>query len=149
MNKNGQGFDTFKLLIAAVVAMVILGIVTGVFGKIWAMIGGIQCVSSPVNEIMTTIQKAQTGQIARTQDICLGAGEGLTAENIKNKLSNVASIRFECSQSAAVCSGDSAPLDASDETKLISRRDATFKALVDCTESTEGYKCTVSIINSK
>jgi len=60
-NRRGQGSDTFKLLIAAVVAMVILGIVTGVFQNIWTMVGGITCVSSPINELVTKIQKAQAG----------------------------------------------------------------------------------------
>jgi hypothetical protein len=149
MNKKGQGFDTFKLLIAAVVAMVILGIVTGVFGKIWGIIGGISCVSSPINEMVTTIQDAQTGLRATTQDICLASGEGFDAEDIASQLSSVGpgDITFSCKAGHAVCEGDGAPLELSGNS-VDAAADATFKATVDCTSTGGAYKCSIEIKNA-
>ncbi len=148
-NRKGQGFDTFKLLIAAVVAMVILGIVTGVFGKIWAMIAGIQCVSSPINELMTTLQDAQSGMRATTQDICLDEGAGVGAAAIANTMSNIGTddITFKC-DSAAVCE-EGGPLAISlDGKEIDAEGDATFKAVVECIETGGNYKCTISIRNA-
>jgi phage-related protein len=147
-NKKAQGFDTFKLLIAAVVAMVILGIVTGVFEKIWEMINGLSCVSSAVNELTTTIQSATTGLTKSSGTICFSEGESLPAEKISSRLSNVLTVKYDC-KGASVCSGDPPMIDVTDSNILIAKSDATMQALVDCEDSTgNGFDCTITILNA-
>jgi hypothetical protein len=129
--------------------MVILGIVTGVFGKIWAMIAGIQCVSSPINELVTTIKEAQSGMRATTEDICLSAGAGLSSTNIAKQIANVgpSDITISCKGDAAVCATDG-PLDLNSDS-IDAIRDATFKAIIDCEETSTGnYLCDIEIINA-
>ncbi len=143
-NKRGQGGDTFKLLIAAVVAMVILGIVTGVFQNIWATVGGITCVSSPINEMVTKIQKAQAGITTATGAICMNAGEMFTSAALTSKVTNLDKVSFTC-QGAAVCkNGD--PIFVSPDS-IEAKKDAKFKGLITCTPSgAQGdYDCTIVI----
>ncbi len=144
-NKRGQGSDTFKLLIAAVVAMVILGIVTGVFQNIWTMVGGITCVSSPINELVTKIQKAQAGITTSTDAICMNAGEQFSYTALTEKVTNVGDVTFTCS-GAAVCKNNN-PVDVSDSHVIKTSNSVKFKGLITCTKSGTGgdYTCTIEI----
>ena len=144
-NRRGQGSDTFKLLIAAVVAMVILGIVTGVFQNIWTMVGGITCVSSPINELVTKIQKAQAGITTSTDAICMNAGEQFSSTALTEKVTNVGQITFKCS-GAAVCKNNN-PVDVSGGNTIKSMGSVKFKGLITCTKSgTAGdYNCDIEI----
>ena len=145
-DKKGQGFDTFKLLIAAVVAMVILGIVTGVFGKIWAMIGGISCVSNPIGEITSKVQAATTGMDVVTQLLCFSEeGEAIRAEKIKERLSNVKNIKFGCRNQAAVCSSGGAIKQTSSE--ISANRATQFKVHISCKPVSGGFDCTLGVMN--
>ena len=144
-SRKGQGGDTFKLLIAAVVAMVILGIVTGVFQNIWDTLFKVTCVSSPINELVTKIQKAQAGITTSTGAICLNAGEMFGADALKSKVTNLAELRFEC-QGAAVCKNND-PIEVSEQS-LDAKAEAKFKGLITCSSSSDGqgdYDCTIVI----
>lgn len=148
-NKKGQGGDTFKLLIAAVVAMVILGIVTGVFQNIWGLVGGITCVSSPINEMVTKIQKAQAGIVTSTDAICMNAGEQFMDTALTSKVTNLASVTFTC-QDAAVCKTGT-PIEASGNS-VVAKASAKFKALIACTKqagASGNYDCTITINNAE
>ncbi len=141
---RGQGGDTFKLLIAAVVAMVILGIVTGVFQNIWDLVMGITCVSSPINELVTKIQRSQAGIVTKTDAICMSAGETFTDESLMDKVTNVKAITFQC-DGAAVCENDD-PIDVSGGNSVTAIGGVKFKGLIDCLEGTQGdYVCTITI----
>ena len=157
-NNKGQGFDTFKLLIAAVVAMVILGIVTGVFGQIWSLIGGISCVSNPIGEISSKIQSATSGMIVVTQVLCFtSGGEKITSESIRNRLSIVkqdpTGVEFYCHSDASVCdtadSGGSAAIYVELGMDYIeARRNTQFKVEIECTDAGGGtYQCDLRVIN--
>jgi hypothetical protein len=148
-NKRGQGGDTFKLLIAAVIAMVILGIVTGVFQNIWDMVGNITCVSSPINEMVTKIQKAQAGIVTSTDAICMNAGERFMDTALTGKVTNLASVTFAC-EDAAVCNKDTSPISATNN-MIEAKSNAKFKALIGCTKqsgASGNYDCTITINNA-
>ncbi len=148
-NKKGQGSDTFKLLIAAVVAMVILGIVTGVFQNIWNMVGGITCVSSPIDEMITKIQKAQAGMDTSTGAMCMYAGETFKDTALINKMNNLASVSFNCNMDSAVCK-PGGPIDVSGGTTIKANSDTKFKALISCTKASGAsgnYACEITVIN--
>lgn len=149
-NRKGQGGDTFKLLIAAVVAMVILGIVTGVFQNIWDMVGGITCVSSPINELVTKIQSAQSGIDTPTGAICMDAGAALKPEALRNKVNNLGSVTFQCLDSAAVCSGTNPPLTFPTTDTIAASSSVKFKAVISCTltGASGNYDCTISVRNA-
>jgi hypothetical protein len=145
-NNRGQGSDTFKLLIAAVVAMVILGIVTGVFENIWRLLTQMPCADNVVNELVTKLQKAQSGLATATNAICMKAGEQLDASALTKKVTNVASVTFKC-EGAAVCKNND-PIDVSSGDLISAKHDAKFTGLIDCEESPSGpgdYTCTITI----
>lgn len=142
-NKKGQGGDTFKLLIAAVVAMVILGIVTGVFQNIWDLVFGITCVSNPINEMTTKIQRAQAEIITATGTICVKSGEGFKDTALTNKVTNVNSLEFVC-EGDAVCKDENSAVDVT-SSAILARRDAKFRGLIDCQKSGQNYDCTIIV----
>jgi len=149
-NKKAQGFDTFKLLIAAVVAMVILGIITGVFSQVWSMLSGISCVSNPIGEITSKIQSATTGIDVSTQLLCFSnAGERIRADAISSKIASVGDdgVTFNC-EGAAVCSGAGA-LISIDGDAIVANGPTQFKVLVHCEPepSSGNYACTLTILN--
>lgn len=143
-SRKGQGGDTFKLLIAAVVAMVILGIVTGVFQNIWDTVGGITCVSSPINEMVTKIQKSQAGITTSTGAICMNAGEMFTSTALTSKVTNLNAVTFEC-QGAAVCKNND-PIAVSGSS-IKAKNSAKFKGLITCTSGggQGDYDCNIVI----
>ncbi len=151
-DNRGQGFDTFKLLIAAVVAMVILGIVTNVFQKIYNMIIGLNCVSNPISELTGKISQAQGGMITVTGDLCLSKGEEIDASNLYNAISSVESVTFNCKSNAPVCASGNPPALTVSSDKVFANRDTNFKARVTCTSSggyAGGFQCEIEIINRK
>ncbi|MBN2517767.1 MAG: hypothetical protein JXB14_02900 [Candidatus Altiarchaeota archaeon] len=151
-DKRGQGFDTFKLLIAAVVAMVILGIVTGVFGQIWGLIGGISCVSNPIGEISSKIQSATSEMTVVTQLLCFtAAGESISAESVRKRVSSsVSGINFEC-EGASVCDPAADPavqVVTGRNTGSISATRATqFKIRISCTQKDGNFDCDLIVVN--
>jgi len=154
-NKKGQGFDTFKLLIAAVVAMVILGIVTGVFARIWDMIGGITCVSQPIGEITSTVQAALAGVTTSTQVVCLrNAGDSFALEAINAQLSGAEVTSIECSsndQENQICSGAAAKLTVTAD-RIEATGSAQFKIRVCCGAACGSglgpAQCKLTVINA-
>jgi len=153
-NEKGQGFDTFKLLIAAVVAMVILGIVTGVFGQIWNLIAGISCVSNPIGEISSKIQSATTGMIVVTQVLCFTAsGESIGADVIKQRVSSsVSTVTWKCERIgdnwASVCDPNTGAITVDEDTNMITaKRDTQFKVKISCPPGDGGAMCTLTVVN--
>lgn len=145
-DKKGQGFDTFKLLIAAVVAMVILGIVTGVFTKIWNMITGISCMSNPIGEITSKIQQATTGMVVVTQTLCFSAGESIQAVKIREKTSSVSQVTFQCG-GASVCESGYGAIEVTGDS-ISAKRDAQFKVKISCSaDASNNFQCTLTVIN--
>ena len=142
-NKKGQGSDTFKLLIAAVVAMVILGIVTGVFQNIVNMVTQLPCVGNPVNEMVTKIQRAQGGITTLTDAICMKPGEAFTSEALTGKIGNLQSVTFTCPD-AAICKNQK-PIDVSSSSMIKANGDAKFKGLITCTPAGGDYSCVIVI----
>jgi len=146
-NKKGQGSDTFKLLIAAVVAMVILGIVTGVFQNIWDLVTGITCVSNPINEMMTKMQKSQAGITTSTDAICMNAGEAFSAKALTDKVTNVMGVTFSCKDNVAVCKTGGAILVTDD--MISASASAKFKALITCDRDPgPDFDCEISVISA-
>jgi len=141
-SKKGQGGDTFKLLIAAVVAMVILGIVTGVFQEIYKFIVPMTCVSSPIDEFVTKIQKSQTGIETSTDSICMKAGEGFTTATLIDKMANLNSLSFTC-EGAAVCRNDNPISVSADSIRAVG--EARFKGIITCIKSSGDYDCSIII----
>jgi hypothetical protein len=145
-DKKGQGFDTFKLLIAAVVAMVILGIVTGVFNKIWEMIAGIQCVANPIGEITSVVQTATAGMGLTTQRLCFGSADDfITSDSIQRRLSGISKIGFKCT-GAAVCDTARGQIDVQPD-RITARQRAQFKIQVTCTERGGNFECDLAVVN--
>ena len=105
------------------------------------------CVSSPINELVTTIQKAQTGLEATTGLICLNEGEGFTSRVLEEQVSNVDYIFFNCKAMAFVCWGEQVSVATSEISALV---DARFRAKITCTHvgyHTENFGCEITIID--
>jgi hypothetical protein len=138
MRNRGQGFDTFKLLIAAIVALVILGILASILGGINP--SQLTCVGSPISEVTTTVQKATTGLTATSAKLCLKEKEGFSAQAIIDRLSGV-EVKFDCETGAVVCKDQAtAKLELDKDTgRLEARRQVEFKVIAECT----GNVCTV------
>lgn len=140
--KKGQS-DTFKLLIAAVVAMAILAIVAAVLSGIDPT--ELDCVGNPITDLTTTISQAQSGIQRSTGTICLQAGESFDAGNLEAKMSGVAPITFSCYENSAICSGDNAPVLWTTTTVAATER-VQFSGLVDCDKQANGdYSCDIAI----
>jgi hypothetical protein len=140
--KKGQS-DTFKLLIAAVVAMAILAIVAAVLAGIDPT--ELDCVGNPITEMTTTVSQAQSGIERSTGTICLQPGESFTADSLEKKMSGVSPITFSCYQGSAICEGENAPLEVDSSTITASQR-AQFSGLVECTEKSNGdHECEIKI----
>jgi hypothetical protein len=140
--KKGQS-DTFKLLIAAVVAMAILAIVASILGSIDP--DTMDCVSNPINDMATTISKSKSGLEASTGKICMQEGESFTATALKNRVDGLQSVTFSCYQNSPMCDGsDTAPIDYSADRVTANRR-TSFSALIDCPKSGDSYACTIQI----
>ncbi len=101
------------------------------------------CVSNPINELVTAIQKAESGITTSTDAICMNNGYGLSDTALTNKVTNVESITFKCS-GAAVCKNNN-PLDVSDGTTIKAIGNLKFKGLVTCTKSGDKYDCEIEI----
>lgn len=146
-NKKGQGFDTFKLLIAAVVAMIILGIVTGVFSKIYSWIFRLECPSGgAISTIVTAIQDAKTGYDKTTDNMCMNEREGFSSTAITDKISGV-TLTFDCA-GLSMCESNGALSVNSD--RIDANRQVRFRGLVTCpTGGTGGADaaCTMTILN--
>lgn len=148
-DKKGQGFDTFKLLIAAVVAMIILGIVTGVFSKIYAWIFRLECPSGgAISTIVTAIQDAKTGYDKTTDNMCMNEGEGFSNTAIEEKISGV-TLDFSCPSGISLCS-EGGGLTVS-STRIDAERQVRFRGRVTCTSGGGGQDahCTMEILNPK
>ena len=144
--KRGQS-DTFKLLIAAVVAMAILAIVATILQQVSQV--QLNCVSDPLNELTTTLSRAQGGLTATSQNICLKPGESFTSEALRRRVSGVSSITFECLSGASICTGSGAPISVDPSTIRNSGSTKTeqFSAQIECqaTGGSGDYTCKLGI----
>jgi hypothetical protein len=144
IGKKGQS-DTFKLLIAAVVAMAILAIVTAILTQI--DVGAFDCVDSPLNELTTQITQAKTGIERMTAKLCLKEGEGFGAETLQGRIAGINTITFQCMPNAAVCSSGG-PLSVESGFLRATSDKAQFAALINCIKAGGGtgdFDCTIQI----
>jgi len=109
------------------------------------MVGGITCVSSPINELVTKIQRAQSGIDTPTDAICMDGGARILPNALKNKVTNLGSVTFDCYQDAAVCTSGG-PITTSGDT-LEASQNVKFKGIIHCDgpQSNGDYDCTISI----
>jgi len=140
----------YILIIIAVLALiaipVILGIMTGVFSNVWDMTIDIKCAGSPINELATTIQKAQNGIITSTMDLCMSEREGLSSSSLTDIIANVDSLTFSCD--SEVCRGTNPPLSVSPNS-ITAHSAVKFRGLVSCDPSAGNeYDCTIKIIDT-
>ena len=80
MNQKGQSFDVFQLLIAAVVAIAIMGILFGVLGQVITTPGG-----DIGSDIRTMIKKGANDGYASPQNnlkVTIAAGTTITPANV-------------------------------------------------------------------
>jgi hypothetical protein len=134
-SRLGQS-DTFKLLIAAVVAMAILTIVASILGLIKP--GQMGCVTNPLDDISSTIKNAQGGLAASTNMLCLKSGEGFSDASLVNRVAGLKSLTFQCYNDASICSGAGTPPLKVDTTNVQANSDVQFKALISCTAGSGG-----------
>jgi|GEM_PF-6662345 len=143
-----MGILTNMLLIGFVIS-IIFSVMQPVFTSLVPYHHGIQCVSAPINEIVTTIQKAQGGMVSTTyMAICLNKGEGFTSRVLEERVSSVDSVTFNCDSRASVCWGSGAQVSVatSEITALV---DARFRARITCTQAdypTGNSDCEIEII---
>ena len=144
-NLKGQS-DTFKLLIAAVVAMAILAIV----GTVLQSIEVKTCVeANPIEELTTTISRAQSGLDASTGIICIKEGESFSADAVTAKVTAIpeGALTFSCLGDSAVCTGTSSMINVESD-RVTARSDTEFQALIKCNargDGTGNYDCTAEI----
>ncbi len=130
---KGQS-DTFKLLIAAVVAMAILAIVASVLTSI--NVTDLQCVGNPITSFTNAIQKAKDGEGLKlpSTPICLDKGAVITGRALASKVTGVKDITFDCEGDAVVCDTD---IEIStDSIKALQK--TQFVALIECESSSSG-----------
>jgi|GEM_PF-7046673 len=136
-----------KFLLAVIIAIVALGIITGLFQTNLSPPYN-PCVSNPINELVTKIQAAETGIITATDTICMQNGEKFNTEALTSKIPNLDSISLHCTD-AAVCK-NSAPLKVTlDSIEAVS--EVRFKGLVECQKQPRtlgNYTCTIVINNA-
>jgi hypothetical protein len=145
MKIKGQS-DTFKLLIAAVVAMAILTIVASILGLINP--GAIGCVTNPLDDIASNIKKAQSGLTASTGTICLKSGEGFTDVSLKTRVSGLRTAEFECMSGASICTPPGNPLSIQNNGIQALSTDVQFVTIISCTKTSDNtgdYDCTLSV----
>ncbi len=137
-----------KIAICIVVIAVAL-VILKVLGVLWVEFTdfpGITCVSNPINEIVTKIQTAQNGIDLPTGAICMKSGEKLPPNAIANQLNNLDSVKFDCFEGSAVCSGANPPVTFPSSDSIAASGDVKFKGIVHCDRKESGkYDCTISI----
>lgn len=102
----------------------------------------LHCVSSPIDEMVTKIKKAESGIITSTGIICMYTGERYTTTSLLNKVTNLNSLEFKC-DGAAVCKNGNRLIVTSD--KIDASADLNFKGLIACVETSGDYDCTITI----
>ena len=106
------------------------------------------CVSSPLNELMTTLSRAQGGIVATSQTICLLSGEAFTSEALQKKVSGVRTITFSCFTGASVCTGTGAPISVTDARIESNGAKTEFRAQISCTRTaSDDFDCTLQVKN--
>ena len=128
---KGQAFDTFKLLIAAVVAVAILGILL-------AILQGITPPSDPATLIREQLSKAhqyeESAFVSQAQATFVG-GSSFKGDSFKDAIGGSGDITFDCSDDLDNCD---------DDPNTTLKIDAPFDAYIGaCCEGTE---CLVSIL---
>ncbi len=115
------------------------------FGSCW---GGIHsdCVSNPLGQLSSAIERAQVGLNASSEDICMNHGETVDAQALLNRVSSLNSITFIC-KGAAVCKkGDILKVETN---RLDAVRSVKFTGLVSCAQTDGNYDCIITIQNAR
>lgn len=103
--RKGQAFDTFKLMIAAVIAVAILGILLGILGGI-SPPG-----ADPASIIKEQLSKAyqfQKSVFVSTTQANFQSGVLYSPESFKQSIGGTGDIQFVCASSlSGVCTGGS------------------------------------------
>lgn len=140
---KGQAFDTFKLLIAAVVAVAILGILLGILGGIfWPGANPYQVAKDQLTSASNYkgLPQISTSTAAFKKGMTMDGG----ADTFKNAIGGVGSIQFHCSTDvASACQYGTSTADPNSNTAIILR---DFSALISACCSS-GNACNVYIGN--
>jgi hypothetical protein len=105
------------------------------------------CVSSPLNELATTLSYAQGGLAVASKNICLKPREGFTSDALRLKVNNVRTLTFECDNT--ICGDLITISDWNSTTSLLtSNSDTEFIAAMTCKE-TNGADCVMEITEVK
>ena len=83
MNENGQAYSTFKLLIAAIVAMAILAILIPIIMQVLGLIK-----ANPTDEATSLLSSLvdSPGNISRTKEVIFEPGAALAASALSSKI---------------------------------------------------------------
>ena len=139
LGEKGQAFDTFKLMIAAVIAVAILGILLGILGSIQPP-GG-----DPATITGDQLSKAYQfpGSIfASASKASFKSGVTYVSDSFKDKVGGLATINFYCGTSVVqVCKAANAPTTSS--VVITGNFQATIKT--KCTGTGTTAKCCVGI----
>lgn len=134
-----------KLAIVIWVGLHILLILGGACTKTYVSYP-LSCISSPINELATTTQKARAGVISTTYYICQYANERFTAENLEEKFNNIVRITFECGDEH-FCGSASPLVDLSDGKSVTTNAAVQYKARVECSPVSAGNTdCVITLI---
>lgn len=138
--------------------LVLIGTLFGQSLPAWYVTNPPNCVSNPMNELVTSLSKAMGGIVAESNNICLSHTEGFTSEALMKKISGVNSITFKCFEgassgkwvTASICSGTSAPINVNSSSIKNSWSTATvpFSTQVECHSAADGsgeYDCLIQI----
>jgi len=89
MNNRGQAFSVFQLLIAAIVAVAILGVLFGVMGGIDVGVSG-----NPKTEIGNALSAVKNGGQTQTQTFQMKKNDLITSQDFEEKGFDTASVLF-------------------------------------------------------
>jgi len=127
-------------IVVIVLAIVICALVIFVLPPAKELMTGIDCISSPINELVVSIQKAMSGINTMSDKICIYSGENLPSSTFTEKVANLNSVAFTCKSGDAVCN----KLEATTE-RIVAISDVKFKCLVSCAKAGDAYDCTIEL----
>lgn len=128
---RGQAFDTFKLMIAAVVAVAILGILLAILGGI--SLPGQDPATMIKGQLQQAVQYPGSTFVSQTE-ASFKPGVVYSSNSFKDILGGTGSVKFSCDAALGGCS-------ASGDTVAIS---STFKTVIKAT-CDENKDCIVGI----
>ena len=119
MKKRGQAFETMMLVISVIVAVAILGILLG-------FLGGIGTFGANAQTVMPDLVKkvSNTGYGLEVKDnVEFTAGNRFYPRTaIGEAPVDEGQITFECANSAAICTGDNAPITVQTDQVIVNSK---------------------------